>query len=52
MMLLFSPKTRREASVCVFVCVCVCVCGAGVVSSRDGKNQICLLGVKMEMSHK
>ena len=48
MMLLFSPKTSREASVCVFVCVCV----GGVVSSRDGKNQICLLGVKMEMSHK
>ena len=35
--------------------MCVCVGGGGgrdVGSSRDGKNQICLLGVKMEMSHK
>ena len=38
------------------MCVCVCVAGGRGGrrggSSRDGKNQICLLGVKMEMSHK
>ena len=45
MMLLFSQKTRREANVCVGRV-------GGVGSSRDGKNQIYLLGVKMEMSHK
>ena len=32
--------------------LCVLGRGGNVGSSRDGKNQICLLGVKMEMSHK